>query len=87
LRFGVPYALCEPITHFLCHLHIDESSSLALKLVFFTDKPIQTPEIPPEDIDPQNESHIHEGNIEVEFFIKHYCIFSQSLILQAAVRN
>ncbi|XP_051224983.1 uncharacterized protein [Lolium perenne] len=28
------------------------------------DKPIQTPEIPPEDIDPQNESHIHEGNIE-----------------------
>uniref|UniRef100_A0ACD5VME9 Uncharacterized protein n=1 Tax=Avena sativa TaxID=4498 RepID=A0ACD5VME9_AVESA len=28
------------------------------------DKPINTPEIPPEDIDPQNQSHIHEGNFE-----------------------
>uniref|UniRef100_A0ACD5VZD6 Uncharacterized protein n=1 Tax=Avena sativa TaxID=4498 RepID=A0ACD5VZD6_AVESA len=28
------------------------------------DKPIHTPEIPPEGIDPQNQSHIHEGNFE-----------------------
>jgi hypothetical protein len=38
-----------------------------LKLVFFTDKPIDTAEVPPEDIDPHHQSHIHEGNFEVEF--------------------
>ncbi|KAI5000956.1 hypothetical protein ZWY2020_010915 [Hordeum vulgare] len=38
--------------------------SLALKLVFYTDKPIHTSEIPPEDTVPQNQSHIHEGNFE-----------------------